>query len=124
MSYSNVSVLNKSDESFVTGTITGDNGLFVISGLKDGEYLLKCSYIGYTPKTVPVLIGSLNNTLDVGNVQLEPEAVTLEEVAVMGKRTAVSATLDKKSYSVSDNISQDGRSILDAMKIKKICRPI
>lgn len=114
--YSTIVVSNKNDRSGVSGTITDGNGRFIIAGLKSGEYLISCTFVGYKPAAIPILIGDLNKTLDAGNIQMEPEAIALDELVVTGKRSAVSSGLESKSYSLSDNVSQSGRSVLDAMK--------
>ncbi|HUP13221.1 MAG TPA: outer membrane beta-barrel protein, partial [Niastella sp.] len=51
-----------------------------------------------------------------GDTILVPTAKLLGEVTVLGKQVAVSARLDKKTFSLSENISQAGGSALEAMQ--------
>ena len=44
------------------------------------------------------------------------EAQQLEEVVVEGQRATIAVGLDKKSFSMTDQIAQSGGSVLDAMK--------
>jgi outer membrane receptor protein involved in Fe transport len=104
------------DSAFVAGTISGEDGRFSLKDISSGNYVLVFSYIGYQSKTQPVLVGQLSSFLDMGVIELVPEAQSLGEVTVTGKQDAVSSKMDKKTFTVSDNITQAGGSILEAMK--------
>lgn len=108
--------LQTKDSVFVAGTISREDGRFTLPDIESGNYLLQFSYVGYQSKTQPVLIGQLSNFLDLGNMELSPETASLTAVTVTGKQEAVSPKMDKKTFTVSDNISQAGGSVLEAMK--------
>jgi outer membrane receptor protein involved in Fe transport len=109
-------VLNKStDSSFVSGTISDDNGLFTISDVKPGDYLLEVTYIGYRKYSSPLFIGSNSAFIDLGAILLEVGVQQLNEVVVTAQQDAVRGTMDKKTYNVDDNVSQSGGSVLQAM---------
>lgn len=114
--YASVSVATKQGGNLVSGAITNEKGRFEVEGIKPGEYLISCSFIGYTTRNIPILIGELNQVLDIGDIGLQPASTAIEEVTVEGKRAQVASALDKKSYSMRDNIAQAGGSVLDAMK--------
>jgi hypothetical protein len=44
----------------VAGTISGEDGRFVFSGVAKGEYKVKCSFIGYQTSEIPLLVLELN----------------------------------------------------------------
>ena len=52
----------------------------------------------------------------MGKIQLAPSTENLEEVEVFGKQATTNADLNKKSFSLEDNIAQSGGYVLDAMK--------
>lgn len=109
-------VLKKSvDSSFVSGTISNDNGLFTISEIRPGDYLLEVSYIGYRKYSSPLFIGSNSEFIDLGSILLEEDVQQLNEVVVTAQQDAVTGTMDKKTFSVDDNVSQSGGSVLQAM---------
>src|SRR5689334_10312911 len=58
--YVNVVLKNKSDSSFVAGTITGEDGRFTMTNVKPGEYVLEETYVGYNRGVQPLLIGKLS----------------------------------------------------------------
>ncbi len=115
--YATISLRHGQDSTLNTGTVTGENGQFVIERVKPGSYRLTASYIGFKPLEQAVLAGTLNPFLDLGELLMKPDAQALEEVTVTGqRRSTVSATLEKKSFTLADNTSQQGGSVLSAMR--------
>lgn len=115
--YANVILRSAKDSSFVSGAITNEEGRFSLSNIVSNEYLLEVSYAGYKKKFVPLLVGKLTSFLDMGSVEIEPEEEYLKEVLVSaGQLEGVENKMDKKSFSVSNNISQAGGSVLQAMR--------
>jgi outer membrane receptor protein involved in Fe transport len=103
------------DSVFVGGRLTNEQGAFTFTGLKKGSYVLVVRSIGYQPIRQRVLVGELSAFLDLGAILLIKEARTLGDVRVTANADAVDGTMDKKTFTVSDNISQAGGSVLQAM---------
>ncbi|NQU87369.1 MAG: TonB-dependent receptor [Mariniphaga sp.] len=103
-------------DQIITGDISDEDGRFVISGIAKGEYVVTCSFIGYDELEIPILIGELNNIFDLGRIQLNPSSEELSEVIVEAKQDILSSGLDKKTFSIENNIAQSGGSVMDAMK--------
>lgn len=112
----NITLRTAKDSSFVAGTITGEDGRFLLPDISSGNYLLSVSYIGFQSKSQPVLVGSLSNFLDLGAMELLHEAKSLDEVTVIARQEAVSSKMDRKIFNLADNISQAGGSALEAMR--------
>lgn len=104
------------DSVFVTGTISNDEGRFTIQGIKPGNYILVASLIGYTTKIQPLYVGSLSKYLDLGTIEVNENSSTLQEVEVAVKQDEVSGKMDKKTFSVEENISQSGGSVLQVLQ--------
>ncbi len=114
--YISVVLKTEKDSVFITGAITNEEGRFTLSGIKEGNYNLLISYIGYNTKKQPVLVGHLSEFLDIGAIDLEENSKTLNEVEVTAKKDEVSGKMDKKSFNVEDNVSQSGGSVLQTMQ--------
>ncbi|WP_370628712.1 outer membrane beta-barrel protein [Flavobacterium sp. SOK18b] len=112
----NVSLKTSNDNKLITGTITNEEGRFSLTNIKSGNYILEFSFIGYKTKTQTVYVGSLSEFLDQGTIELEEDATTLQEVVVVSKTNTVSEKMDKKTFSMADNISQSGGSVLQSMQ--------
>ncbi len=112
----NVVLKTEKDSSFVTGTVTSDEGRFLISNIKPGGYYLELSFVGYLTRKKPLFVGSLTEYLDESTIEMSEDTRVLKEVVIQGQQDAVSEKLEKKVFSVADNISQSGGSIIQAMQ--------
>lgn len=116
MPYVNVVLLKRADSSFVKGTVTNDRGRFVMEGITPDDYLLQYTFMGFEKATEPVRVGRLSEYLDLGTFVLKEAAAKLQEVEVAARRDEVEKALDKKSFNVDENISQQGGSLLQALR--------
>lgn len=117
ISYANVVLKNKSDQKFIVGTITDEEGRFKLADIALGTYTISITYIGYLSKTQDITTGNLNAFLDLGHVAIEVDAKTLNEVAVTAPNAdGLSDKMDKKSFNLANNVSQAGGSVLQAMQ--------
>ena len=112
----NIVLKTGSDSAFITGTVSNEKGRFTLSNIKSGNYILQISYTGFTQKSQPVLVGSLSAFLDLGTIELLQDAKQLQEVVISSKPGDVSNKMDKKTFSVAANISQNGGSVLQVLK--------
>lgn len=115
MSFVNVILKNPTDSSFVSGTITDENGIFNLEGVKPGDYMLQISFVGYNDHTTSLFVGSNSPFLSLGTILLKESTESLGEVTVTAEREAVADAMDKKIFSVDQNVSQSGGSILQSM---------
>ena len=115
MPYVNV-VLNDSEGGFLTGTITNEGGIFTIDGISTGDYTVVVSFMGFSDQVIPLHVGNLNRFLNLGTISLSESSMQLEEVTVTARSMEVSSRMDKKTFSVEDNLSQQGGSVLQLMQ--------
>lgn len=115
LSFVNIILKNEVDSSFVTGAITDEAGLFTLSEVAPGNYKLEASFLGYSSFSQKVYVGSSSAFLNLGEMSLSSSYQDLSAVEVTASMDAVSNKLDKKTYDLSQNISQAGGSILQSM---------
>ena len=116
LSYANILIKTKLDSSFVTGTISSDDGRFNLPKVKPGTYIIEVSFVGYINYKQELFIGSLSNYIDLSTIALNQNSNTLKEVNIISTQDEVGGKLDKKTFNVEDNMSQTGGSILQAMQ--------
>jgi len=112
----NVVLKTEKDSSFVSGTVTNEEGRFSLSKVKSGNYFLEVSYIGYSTIKQSLFVGNLTEYLDIKTIEIAEKSSSLQEVVVTGKTAEISEKMDKKTFSLKDNISQSGGSVLQAMQ--------
>lgn len=106
----NVVLKTEQDSSFVAGVLTNEEGIFTFPALKKGTYLLEANYLGYETYRQRVLVGELSAFLDLGTLSITEQPHSLDEVVVTSKAEEVSGQMDKKTFTVADNICQSGGS--------------
>lgn len=74
-------VLLKADSTYLAGTVTDENGVFVFRENWDSSKFVKISSIGYASQTLDIPL-----TGDLGIIALNPESVMLGEVVVKYNR--------------------------------------
>lgn len=116
VAYCNVILKTEKDSSFVTGALTDEEGRFSITNVSSGDYYVAINLIGYKQEKLPILAGRLSKFLDIGIIHLQENAQTLNEVVVSAKTDEVSSKMDKKTFDLSNNLTQTGSSALEAMK--------
>ncbi|MGV8879068.1 MAG: outer membrane beta-barrel protein [Sphingobacteriaceae bacterium] len=117
MSFVNVTIKKKADNALVQRTITNEEGRFVISAIPSGAYLIEVVYLGYATSSKEQLVGNLSQFLDMGIIEMQANTRALNEVVVTGKmEDGVSDRMDRKIFSLENNISQAGGSVLQAMQ--------
>ena len=115
--YANVILRNKIAQKFVVGTITSEEGRFKLVDVPAGNYTIEFTFIGYLNKTQEITTGTLNAFLDLGNVAIDVNTKTLNEVTVIAQSTdGLADKMDKKSFTLANNVSQAGGSVLQAMQ--------
>ncbi len=81
MAFVNVVLLSAADSSYVSGTVTDDDGSFTVKYDDARQYLIKCSSIGYVSQ-----VKSIPPTGQFGTFSMRPDNVMLGEVVVRSSR--------------------------------------
>ena len=106
--------LLRHDSTYVSGTVTDDNGLFHISVPADGKYILKFSSIGY--KNVTKDIAMSGKDVSIGNVSMSEDAIMLKETQVTGKALKVVLKEDTFVYNASAYRTPEGSVLEELVK--------
>lgn len=114
--YSTVVIRRDTAADILSGSISDEEGRFAIRLNQRGDFVVQCSFVGYEPLTVPVLIGQKNDSYDLGKLSLAPETTQLGEVTVTGREVTVNADRNQRSYRLAEQVAQSGGSIAEAMK--------
>lgn len=114
--YLTIMLQTATDSVLKGGTISDDEGRWVLSGITPGNYVLKVAGLGYAPLRKPIHVGSLSAYLDLGTLPMASAAQNLAEVEVVHRTEQVGDAMDKKVFRLDDNPSQSGGSVLQALR--------
>ena len=115
--YANVLLKQIKDSSFVVGTVSGNNGEFILPNVPEGKYYLVVTYIGYKKKTVSgITISENEKEKSLGQIKLEQQNIEMNETQVTGQKMMEEFKLDKKVINVSQDINASGGTALDVLQ--------
>ncbi|MBQ5379725.1 MAG: TonB-dependent receptor, partial [Paludibacteraceae bacterium] len=109
--FANVSIMQ--GENLVTGAITDAKGEFTIE-VEDGKYMLVISFMGYTEQRKEITVAG--KPLNVGRIALKEDTQVLSEVEVVGQGSSMHFELDKKVFTVDQNIASAGASVSEILE--------
>jgi len=114
MDFVNIQLFDSKGKALPIGATTDDSGRFTITGVDDGEYIVKITNIGSVEQERSVSVsGAL---ADIGTVTLADDSKMLQEVVVEGIRSQMRFDLDKKVFSVDANIAAAGQSASELLE--------
>lgn len=90
------------------GTMTDENGTFVIERAPAGTYIIRFSNIGSITQEREIQIG--DSEVNIGRIELADDAKLLQEVVVTGQRSQMSINSEHRVFNVSSNIASTGAS--------------
>ena len=115
LSAATATVLKKADSSFAGFSITDKKGIFEITGLPYGEYLLTVSLNGYESFYKKISVSKENKTVDAGNIFLQKNYKLLEAVIVIDN-VPVSINGDTISYKPGAFNNRPDATVEDVLK--------
>lgn len=116
LSFVNVKVLQKGSDVFVKGTVTDSDGKFLIEGLKNGQYTVTFTFVGYKTIERQVTISDKNKTVSYPAVFMSEDAHALKEVTVTGQKSSMKLEVDRKSFDVSQLVTNVGQTASEALE--------
>jgi outer membrane receptor protein involved in Fe transport len=112
LEYATISLINKRFPERIQGGITDAKGNFNLE-VFPGQYTISIEYIGFDKINIENKV--LRENEDLGRIELEIAAETLQEVELVGERTEVEIRLDKRIYNVGKDITVRGGSVADVL---------
>ena len=111
----NIRILNQEDSTYVTGKASQRNGSFSIP-IRNGNYIVHISYIGYTDLFKDVSITNSNTTENLGTLPLHEDGVLLSDAVVTAKALEVVVRGDTVEYNADSYKVTESAVIEDLLK--------
>ena len=113
VAFANVILLSAEDSTSVyKGTISEEDGSFLIDNVEDSTYILKVSFVGYSENLQKVKV---NGNTTINPITLEEASDALDEVVVNGRRPKISKKVDRLVFDV-ENTSLSTGNTFDILK--------
>ena len=114
LDFVNVSITRNGETTPVNGVVTDEDGTFLLLDVKNGKYVITVSFMGYSSQTRQVEVKG--NDIDLGKIYLKEDTQNLQEVEVVGQGSSMRFELDKKVFTVDQNIASAGASVTEVLE--------
>lgn len=104
------------DSAFVNGATTNESGVFRITGINPGKYVVKVSYTGFDLYTKAFTVPSSGNAVNLGSLEMATSANLLGEVKVTGVKTEIKVMQDTIEYNADSYKTQANAVVEDVLK--------
>lgn len=108
LDYVNIALVKPNSETPAAGVVSDEKGNFLLPNVPNGKYTLKITFVGYNPIELPLSV--TNKELNMGVIKLQENSKALKEVEVVAQGTQMRFDIDKKVFSVDQNIAAGGGS--------------
>jgi hypothetical protein len=114
--FATVAIMNVGEQEAFTGTVSDENGNFLMDKIPFGAYDLEVSFIGYTSRKFSnISLASSSKDIDLGKIEIEPNVIGIEAVEVTAAaRTSVNK-IDRVTYRASDFETARGGTAVDVL---------
>lgn len=139
IAFASIQLLLSKDSTFITGTTSNDDGVFEFKSVKNNNYLLLISSIGYQSiyKTITVTEGK--SIYDLSEILLPESSIVLAETSVIAQRREMivkddTTEFNASAYKLKENavvedllkrlpgitIDEDGKILVNGKEVKKV----
>ncbi|MCF8366334.1 MAG: TonB-dependent receptor [Bacteroidales bacterium] len=113
LAFASVQVMTYPDSVIITGVMADGDGLYMVTGLHSGTYILMASYMGYETGSAKVETSAEKTQHDF---LLTKKNIVLSEVAVTADKSLMENNIKKTTVNVSKNMTVSGGTASDVMQ--------
>jgi ferric enterobactin receptor len=115
LEFATVSVFSKKDSTLIGGTLTENDGSFVVEVRTAAIYAV-VEFLSYQSVTISEFrFNKETGRLDAGTISLAPDAVALETIEIVGQKSETQFALDKRVFNVGKDLANRGGTAQDIL---------
>lgn len=112
-----IKLTQRGDSRLVSGTITVNDGRFLLDKISAGSYTLTVTAVGYKPYAVAVVVDIAPRAILLADILLVPDSkMNLAEVVINGKLPLIQMETDKTVVNVEAMISSASSNALEVLE--------
>ena len=115
LAFVNIAVSPKGSKTIAGGATTDIDGKFSIKNLKNGDYTLTLTFVGYKTVTKDFQISDNHKTVSYAGIHMAEDANMLSEVKVVGQKSTMKLEVDRKTFDVSSNLANVGETASEVL---------
>lgn len=114
LDFVNVALIKHNSQAPSAGVTSDEKGNFTLPQVSSGKYMLRVSFVGYNTLEIPLNV--TDRELNMGMIKMFEDSKALKEVEVVGQGTQMKFEIDKKVFSVDQNIASAGGSATEVLQ--------
>jgi len=111
-----ITVLQRSDSSLVTFTMTNNKGEFSLTNVGYGDYRLLVTHVNFHNVNKYFSINDANKNIDLSNIEVSDKNKVLEEVVVMAEAPPITLIGDTVQYNAGSFKTKPNAVVEDLLK--------
>ena len=116
LEYANISLTNAKWNKVIEGTISSNNGKFLMTGILTGDYILKINYIGYEKKEIEFKLTKKNPDVRLKDIQLNISSEMLSEITIEEEKPVYESKIDKIIYNAENDDNGANEDATDVLR--------
>jgi outer membrane receptor protein involved in Fe transport len=108
-------VLMNQDSVFMKGTLSLNDGSFILEKIDPGPYFILVRNIEFNPHVSSAVLIENDETVTLDTIYLETRVFGLQEIVVKGEKSIVEMHPDKMVYNVSSSVNASGNNGLELL---------
>jgi hypothetical protein len=115
--YAAITLLKAQDSTLIKGTLSTDNGSYMLPVIKEGAYLITVSVVGYKKVTKgPYQINGDKTSYELADIQLEQDSKLLKGVEIVSRKPLIERQIDKTVINVENSALATGNTALEILQ--------
>jgi outer membrane receptor protein involved in Fe transport len=117
MPFASAYLVNAQDSTQHKGTMSNDAGLYTFDHIKNGQYIVKVSIVGYEKvSSQPLAVNTGSQNVIVPTIKLQLSSKSLNTVTIAGTRALIEQKADKVVVNVAGSVLAAGNSAMDILE--------
>ena len=115
MPSASIKLLNAKD-SLIAGTVTGENGRFLVSNIRPGKYTLKVSYVGYKEQSFSITLPERSGNFKINDIMMRENVTVMKEAVVTASLPEMTVVDDTVMYNADAYKLEEGAMVEELIK--------
>tara|TARA_B100000963_G_scaffold44011_2_gene32812 strand:+ start:6520 stop:9102 length:2583 start_codon:yes stop_codon:yes gene_type:complete len=116
LKYASVSIIDRITNKLIEGSITDEKGKFLFDGIKNGELVLKISYVGYEDKEITFVTTKSQPNYYNNNILVKINNKILSEISIEDQKLIYESKIDKIVYNAENDLNETENDAIDILR--------
>jgi len=115
LAFATIALYKEADSTFISGTVSDQEGYFSLSHSDSENYYLLFSFVGFENHLEKVSLQD-EASVELGIIRLSEERIELAEARIIGERIKARQEIDKTTYYVNKQMEKTSGTTMDLIK--------